>query len=56
MPHSYYHDSPKKIQFISFLQTGLTIFEAAQATDISQQTASDLAKTFGETGSTHACA
>jgi transposase len=56
MPHSYYHDSLKNIQFISFLQTGLTIFEAAQATNISHQTASDLAQTFGETGSTHACA
>jgi transposase len=54
MPHSYYHNFPKKNRFIGRLQAGLTISEAAQAADIPQQTASDLARKFRETGSTHA--
>jgi transposase len=46
-------NSPHKNQFISALQAGLTISQAAKENDIQPTTAKDLAKKFRETGSTH---
>jgi transposase len=47
------HDSPKKNCFISAVQSGQTIKDAAAVYDIPQQTTSDIWHKFQKTGLTH---